>query len=86
VSAVSESIVGRRDQDELAVVAMTNYAQSPVGWWQDAKGRMQPPGSYLAPARRLPAEGATGAEGATATSAPRGRIRKWTMAVLHGRP
>ena len=62
-----------------------NYAQSPVGWWQDAKGQMQPPGSYLAPARRVPAEGATGADGATTASAPRSRLRKWTMAMLPGR-
>jgi hypothetical protein len=35
--------------------------QAPVGWWQDAKGRMQPPGSFLAPALRHPSEGRAGA-------------------------
>lgn len=26
--------------------------QAPVGWWKDAKGVNQPPGSYLDPALR----------------------------------
>jgi hypothetical protein len=29
------------------------YAQEPVGWWQDHKGTMQPPGSYLDPSLRV---------------------------------
>jgi hypothetical protein len=32
---------------------MTRYVQVPAGWWQDSKGRTQPPGSYLDPSRRV---------------------------------
>ena len=35
---------------------MTKYVQKPAGWWQDAKGRMQPPGSFLDPSLRVPPE------------------------------
>ena len=35
---------------------MTRYVQKPAGWWQDSKGRMQPPGSYLDPSLRVPSE------------------------------
>ena len=35
---------------------MTKYVQKPAGWWQDSKGRMQPPGSYLDPSLRVPPE------------------------------
>jgi hypothetical protein len=31
--------------------------QIPVGWWQDAKGRSQPPGSYLDPSLRVDSNG-----------------------------
>jgi hypothetical protein len=34
------------------------YAQEPAGWWQDKKGTMQPPGSYLDPSLRVTPEGA----------------------------
>jgi hypothetical protein len=36
------------------------YRQAPSGWWQDAHGTMQPPGSYRTPAlrRTSPAAGA----------------------------
>ena len=27
---------------------MTKYMQKPAGWWQDSKGRMQPPGCCAA--------------------------------------
>ena len=30
---------------------MTKYGQKPAGWWQDNKGRMQPPGSSAARTR-----------------------------------
>jgi hypothetical protein len=33
-----------------------SYSQAPVGWWQDSKGRMQPPGSFLSPSLRIPPE------------------------------
>ena len=33
---------------------MTRYVQDPAGWWQDSKGRMQPPGSFLDPSLRVP--------------------------------
>ena len=32
--------------------------QIPVGWWQDAKHRNQPPGSYLDPSLRIDSDGA----------------------------
>jgi hypothetical protein len=35
---------------------VTKYVQKPAGWWQDSKGRMQPPGSYLDPSLRVPSE------------------------------
>jgi len=35
---------------------MTKYVQKPAGWWQDSKGRNQPPGSYLDPSLRVPPE------------------------------
>jgi hypothetical protein len=76
LSPLSEQALGRRDQDELAVVVMS-YAQSPVGWWQDAKGKMQPPGSFLSPSLRLP-----GGDVGTAEMTPysRSRFKRWAMA------
>jgi hypothetical protein len=59
-----------------------SYAQSPVGWWQDSKGRMQPPGSYLSPSLRVP----PGVDTSEGTSIPRGRFTKWTAALLRRRP
>jgi len=35
---------------------MRQYVQKPAGWWQDSKGRMQPPGSFLDPSLRVPSE------------------------------
>lgn len=32
------------------------YIQVPVGWWQDSKGIMQPPGSYLDVSLRIPSK------------------------------
>jgi hypothetical protein len=29
------------------------YVQAPVGWWQDSRGRKQPPGSFLSPELRV---------------------------------
>jgi hypothetical protein len=59
--------------------------QTPVGWWQDAKGRMQPPGSFLAPSLRVPSESPSALAGASLTT-PRGRLKKWTRAVLQRQP
>ena len=56
--------------------------QTPVGWWQDAKGRMQPPGSFLAPSLRVPPEGSSGEVG----TAPRSRLNKWILGVLQRQP
>lgn len=39
---------------------MTKYVQKPIGWWQDSKGRAQPPGSFLDPSLRTTAESASG--------------------------
>lgn len=39
---------------------MTKYQQKPVGWWQDSKGRAQPPGSFLDASLRLTSESASG--------------------------
>lgn len=41
---------------------MTKYERSPTGWWQDSKGRAQPPGSYLDHSLRVTASSAGGAE------------------------
>lgn len=32
------------------------YMQYPTGWWQDRKGRMQPPGSFLDRSLRITPE------------------------------
>jgi len=32
------------------------YVQDPTGWWQDAKGRAQPPGSFDDPSLRVTPE------------------------------
>jgi hypothetical protein len=58
--------------------------QTPVGWWQDGKGRMQPPGSFLSPSLRVPPENPPGVVGASVS--PRGRLKKLTLAVLHRQP
>ncbi len=77
LSSVSGQALGRRDPDELAVVVMS-YLQPPVGWWQDAKGTMQPPGSFLAPSLRVPS-GNPGNVGTTAVTAP-SRFKRWVKA------
>jgi hypothetical protein len=59
-----------------------SYAQAPVGWWQDSKGTMQPPGSFLSPSLRVPSEGPSGADTTAVTSSSRGRFKKWTNARL----
>src|SRR5579863_10772733 len=79
VSSVPEPSPGRRDSDERAVVGVS-YAQTPVGWWQDAKGTMQPPGSFLTPSRRLSPEG--DAVGTGGTRSARSRLGRWTSALL----
>lgn len=33
------------------------YVQAPTGWWTDADGVLQPPGSYLNPELRVSADG-----------------------------
>ncbi len=35
---------------------MTKHVHKPAGWWQDNKGRMQPPGSFQNPSLRVPSE------------------------------
>jgi len=57
------------------------YLQYPTGWWQDGKGRMQPPGSFLDPSLRVtsvsPAETARPSSTTWArrlTAALRGRV------------
>lgn len=37
---------------------MTKYSQAPTGWWQDSKGRAQPPGSYADSSLRVPGNAA----------------------------
>jgi hypothetical protein len=66
-------------------VVVVSYAQAPVGWWQDSKGQMQPPGSFLSPALRVPPEGSAERR-MPAPVAPPGRFKKWTSAVRHRRP
>lgn len=84
--AVSESVAGRRIQDELAVVVM-RYAPAPIGWWQDSKGRMQPPGSFSSPSLRVPPEDDAATEGVTTpTAAARGRFKKRTVSLLPHNP
>ena len=61
-------------------MVFVSYSQVPVGWWQDAKGTMQPPGSYLAPSLRIPTNGSAGVESGTMTLSPRSRFKKWTSA------
>jgi hypothetical protein len=64
-----------------------NYAQAPIGWWQDSKGRMQPPGSFMSPSLRVPAADQAGHDGVSVLTSPtRGRFRRWTATVLHQRP
>lgn len=59
---------------------MTKYVQKPVGWWQDAKGRAQPPGSFLDASLRItsdsPSESADGQPAA-------GRLQRFIEAVRH---
>src|SRR6202035_1618344 len=86
VPAVSEQVVGRRVQDEVAVVVM-RYVQAPAGWWQDEKGRMQPPGAFPSPSQRVPPEADDVADGVSVPTPPtRGRFKKWTLALLPHRP
>jgi len=56
------------------------YLQYPTGWWQDRKGRMQPPGSFLDPSLRV----TSAASAETAHPSP----MKWArrlMASVRGR-
>jgi hypothetical protein len=58
---------------------MTGYVQYPTGWWQDRKGRMQPPGSFLDPSLRvIPA-----ARAKTERPTPTKWARRW-MATVRG--
>lgn len=54
---------------------MTNYEQKPTGWWQDSKGRAQPPGSYLDASLRTTAESPLGAAHGQSTT-------RWGRLVL----
>ena len=55
------------------------YIQVPAGWWQDSKGRMQPPGSFLDPALRI--SSARTPEGAEHSSSR--RRRRFLGAMRH---
>jgi len=55
------------------------YVQDPVGWWQDSKGQMQPPGSFVSTSLRARPEDLP-------ASSLRGRLRRWTTDLLHRRP
>jgi hypothetical protein len=66
-------------------VVVVSYAQAPVGWWQDAKGQMQPPGSFLSPALRVPS-GVSAEGGASTPAVPAGRFKKWTSMMRHRSP
>jgi hypothetical protein len=48
------------------------YVQAPSGWWTDADGVQQPPGSYLNPELRVNADGSPAA-GSQRSRARRGR-------------
>lgn len=86
VPAVPDPVVGRRVKDKLSVVVM-RYVSAPIGWWQDSKGRMQPPGSFSSPSLRIPPEDDAGADGAPVPTTPAGgRFKKWTVALLPHRP
>lgn len=55
------------------------YVQDPVGWWQDSRGQMQPPGSFVSASLRvLPKD--------LAASSHRGRLKRWTTGLLHRQP
>jgi hypothetical protein len=34
-------------------------SMTPTGWWQNSKGQMQPPGSFLDPSLRVKSESST---------------------------
>ena len=54
--------------------------QYPTGWWQDAKGRMQPPGSFLDRSLRITST--------TSVETDRPSFTKWArrlLAALRGR-
>src|SRR5208282_1796073 len=53
---VLEILVEKRPQTSRRRPPLTKYVQKPAGWWQDSKGRMQPPGSFLDPSLRVPPE------------------------------
>jgi hypothetical protein len=60
-------------------VVFVSYSQVPVGWWQDAKGTMQPPGSFLVPSLRIPSD-VSGAGSGPKASSPRSRFKQWKAA------
>ena len=65
-------------------MVVVRYAQAPMGWWQDSKRQMQPPGSFLSPSLRVgtdqPPDGVVPTVAST-----HGRLKKWTAAIVHGR-
>lgn len=66
-------------------MVVVRYAQAPVGWWQDPKGTMQPPGSFLSPSSRVPLQNLSAVNNGSASHDARGRLKKWVETVLHRR-
>ena len=56
-------------------------SMTPTGWWQDSKGQMQPPGSFLDPSLRVKSESST----ETAGLSPIKWVRRaqWLLRVGH---
>lgn len=54
---------------------MTRYEQQPAGWWQDSKGRAQPPGSFADSSLRTTGESGRSASPHSATGLLRRLMR-----------
>jgi len=67
-------------------VVVVRYRQAPVGWWQDAKGLMQPPGSFLSPSLRVLPDDLSAANSSLAPASPRGWFRKRAAGAARNRP
>ena len=61
----------------------TNYEQEPVGWWQDARGVNQPPGSHRDPSLQVKADGTNA--GLSATPPAAGGLRGRFAAMAEAR-
>jgi hypothetical protein len=67
-------------------MVVVRYSQAPVGWWQDGKGLMQPPGSFLSPSLRVGQDDVAAANGSSAAASQRGWFRKWAAGVTRRQP